>query len=166
MTESLDTGGDPGQSRHSRSTDAKNARHRLTFSRDRASSAATRIGDLARSCGVTQRALRHYEAEGLIRSSRTHQGERLFTPRQCDIAHLVVQLRSMDIAIADIRAFLDDTVPEAARIGMLRRKLELQATALSSRLASLRRCLEGEGELTPLGWSSLAGRSVRDHCFG
>ena len=115
---------------------------------------------------MTARALRHYEAEGLFHSSRTRQGERLFTPNQCDIAYLVVQLRSLDVAIADIRAFIDDTVPEPVRIMTLRRTLEQQAADLSSRLASLRRFLEGEGAPTRLERPNLASRPVQKHGFG
>jgi len=166
VTEFVDSGGEPVRRRDLRSYDAAaGSRRHVNASRDRASSAATRIGDLARSCGVTQRALRHYEAEGLIRSSRTRQGERLFTPSQCDIAHLVVQLRSMDVAIADIRAFMNDAIPETTRVLVLRQQLERQATEMSSRLVSLRRFLDGDDSLL-LGSLSLAVQPVRAHRFG
>ncbi|WP_167762585.1 MerR family transcriptional regulator [Brevundimonas intermedia] len=148
-----------------RSLADEGSRRPVNASRDRAGVAATRIGDLARSCGVTQRALRHYEDEGLICSSRTRQGERLFTPRQSDIAHLVVQLRSMDVAIADIRAFMDDAIPEATRVLVLRQQLERQATEMSSRLVSLRRFLDGDDSL-PLGLPRLAAQPARAHRFG
>ncbi|WP_295171819.1 MerR family transcriptional regulator [uncultured Brevundimonas sp.] len=134
--------------------------------RDHAAVAAIRIGDLARSCGVTVRALRHYEAEGLFHSRRTRQGERLFTPNQSDIAHLVVQLRRLDVAIADIRAFIDDTVPEPIRLMTLRQTLEHQAADLSSRLASLRRFLDGEGAPARLERAKRASRPVRARGFG
>lgn len=166
MNEVLVRGGTLARSRDLRRLPVERRTLKAGVPRDRAAVAAIRIGDLARSCGVTARALRHYEAEGLFHSSRTRQGERLFTPNQCDIAHLVVQLRSLDVAIADIRAFIDDTVPEPVRIMTLRRTLEQQAADLSSRLASLRRFLEGEGALTRLERPNLTSRPVQEHGFG
>jgi len=155
-----------GRARNLPSSGTSGAGRKCVFGKSGAAIAVTGIGDLARSCGVTARALRYYEAEGLISPRRTRQGERLFTPRQCEIAHLVVQLRNLNVAIVDIRAFIDDAVPEPTRVMTMRRKLECQAADLSSRLSSLHRCLEGPESLTKVRWPGLGALPVQGRRFG
>ena len=166
MAESIAPDSHASRVRNLRSSEVKDPGPRLIFGGVGAAIAVTGISRLAKSCGVTARALRYYEAEGLIWSSRSRQGERLFTPPQCEIAHLVVRLRSMDVAIVDIRAFLDEAVPETSRISTMRRKLERDAAELSSRLASLCQFLEDQDSLAPVRWSGPGEQPVRDRRYG
>ncbi|MEV0715021.1 MerR family transcriptional regulator [Asanoa sp. NPDC050611] len=57
-----------------------------------------KIGELARSTGVSVRALRYYEQEGLIRSARSGNGYRDFAPEAVD-------------AVQQIRALIDSGLP-------------------------------------------------------
>ena len=78
-----------------------------------------RIGELARLTGVSVRALRHYEQEGLIRAERGENGYREFGD---DDADLVRQIRALlgnglpTRLIREILPYLDgprDVLPEA-----------------------------------------------------
>lgn len=70
--------------------------------KDLPSLAATGIAQLARLAAVTPRALRYYEAKGVLRSIRSRSGARLFTPRQCEVALGIVWLRKLGVTLADI----------------------------------------------------------------
>jgi len=155
-----------GRARDLRNSDDSVAGRKRVFGKAGAAIAVTGIGDLARSCGVTARALRYYESEGLISSRRTRQGERLFTPRQCEIAHLIVRLRNLNVAIVDIRDFINEGVPEPTRVMTMRRQLECQAADLSFRLSAIHQCLEGPESLTTVRWPGLGTRPVQGRRFG
>lgn len=45
---------------------------------------ALTIGDVAARTGLTERALRHYEAEGLLRPARTSAGRRFYIARDLE----------------------------------------------------------------------------------
>lgn len=65
------------------------------------------IGDLASRSGLAISAIRHYEAEGLVRSIRSSGGHRQF--RRADIRRVAfIQIaRRFGFTLADIRAELD-----------------------------------------------------------
>ena len=66
------------------------------------------VGQLAKLAGVTVRALRHYEDEGLLHPTRTANGYRRYGTD--DVARLqqILLLRSCGLALGDIRAALAD----------------------------------------------------------
>ena len=109
--------------------------------RDTNTSAVIGISRLARTTGVTLRALRHYESLGLIRSQRTRAGARVFTPKQCEIASTVVLLRKLDVPICEIQPIIDADKTEVERVCALRRSLERKAADLSARLEEVRAAL-------------------------
>ncbi len=101
------------------------------------------IGEIARRTGLTVRALRHYEAEGLLApSARTDAGHRRYT--DADVARLqkVVSLRAVGLPLADIRRLLDGPdAPDALSIverhlAHVRTRLAAE-TALAARLGGL-----------------------------
>jgi DNA-binding transcriptional MerR regulator len=96
------------------------------------------IARLAAMTGATLRALRHYEEVGLLRPVRTRSGGRLFTPRQCETAVLIVLLRRCDVPIAEIRDVIDAAGDPAVR---LRAALEAQAGMLDQRLRAIQEVL-------------------------
>lgn len=51
-----------------------------------------RIGEVARRSGVSPRALRYYEEQGLIRSSRTSAGQRTYPESAVERVQLLQQL--------------------------------------------------------------------------
>lgn len=72
----------------------------------------TPITALTARLGLTSRALRHYEAIGLIVSNRDWGGIRHYSATTVEAIELIVQLRTVDICLADIRSILSRTAPE------------------------------------------------------
>lgn len=51
-----------------------------------------RIGEVARRAGVSARALRYYEEQGLLASERTHSGQRVYPEAAVERVRLIQQL--------------------------------------------------------------------------
>ncbi|PWK92724.1 MerR family transcriptional regulator [Fulvimonas soli] len=65
------------------------------------------VGELARRCGLTVRALHHYDAIGLLRpSSRSAAGYRLYGQADVERLHRIQALRQLGLPLADIGAAL------------------------------------------------------------
>lgn len=97
--------------------------------------AVVSISRLSAMTGVTPRALRHYEAVGLIRPHRTARGVRLFTPDQCERARLIADLRRCEVSLDDIRDVLCE--PPARRDFRSRQILRRKVGELRERLAGV-----------------------------
>jgi MerR family redox-sensitive transcriptional activator SoxR len=98
------------------------------------------IGDLAGRSGLAVSAIRHYEAEGLIRSIRSAGGHRQF--RRADIRRVAfIQVaRRFGFTLAEIRAELD-LLPEGrtpTKADWTRISLHFRS-ALDARIAELER---------------------------
>lgn len=73
-----------------------------------------RIGELAAVTGVSTRALRHYEAEGLLSSERAPNGYRLYSAEAARRVRNIRELLEIGFTISDVRAFtpyLDQDLP-------------------------------------------------------
>lgn len=110
--------------------------------------AVVNISALARSTGVSCRALRYYEEIGLLEPVRTRSGGRLYSASQCEIAAAIVHLRNLDISIAEIRSLLDTSCSEHDRSQALQAALELRASQLARQLDRVRDALTGWGGVT------------------
>lgn len=63
-----------------------------------------RIGDLARCVGVTVKAVRHYEAEGLLPAAlRTNAGYRYFRQEDLAVLRTITGLKRMGFSLREIR---------------------------------------------------------------
>lgn len=63
-----------------------------------------RIGDAAAAAGTTPRALRFYEANGLLPPpQRTVTGQRVYGPRDVSRLRLIRQLLDLGLTVADLR---------------------------------------------------------------
>lgn len=69
------------------------------------------IGELARRSGVAPSALRFYEAEGLIRSTRTEGGQRRFPSHTLRRVSFIRVAQQVGLSLDDIRRALD-SLPE------------------------------------------------------
>ncbi|TMB36346.1 MAG: MerR family transcriptional regulator [Deltaproteobacteria bacterium] len=120
-----------------------------------------RIGDFARLGGVTVRALRHYEAKGLLAPAQVDPatGYRSYRFDQLAALDRVLALRDLGFPLADVRALLasaTDTAALVRRLGEQRARLaaELETqTARLRRLEALRAAIAGD--------PGAAGLSVR-----
>ncbi|KPC64831.1 MerR family transcriptional regulator [Streptomyces chattanoogensis] len=75
-----------------------------------------RIGELAQATGATPRALRHYEAAGLISSLRADNGYREYDDRAAVRVRNIRYLIDAGLTLADVQCFtscLDGDVPAA-----------------------------------------------------
>ncbi|MGF1545163.1 MAG: MerR family transcriptional regulator, partial [Parvularculaceae bacterium] len=61
------------------------------------------IGDVARRTGLSARALRHYEAEGLLAPARSENGRRAYGPRELERLARLRLLKKAGITLAQIR---------------------------------------------------------------
>ncbi|SMD19887.1 MerR family transcriptional regulator [Lentzea albidocapillata] len=65
-----------------------------------------RIGELAKRTGVSVRALRYYEEQGLLASERSESGQRRYTAYAVDRVRLIQQLYGAGISSASILEML------------------------------------------------------------
>ncbi|MEU8783086.1 MerR family transcriptional regulator [Streptomyces sp. NPDC048637] len=72
-----------------------------------------RIGDAAAAAGMTPRALRYYEQQGLVTARRTPSGHRVYDDEDIRRLRAVRELRDAGLTVGDVRAFahLLRTVP-------------------------------------------------------
>jgi len=100
-------------------------------------------GDLARLTGNTLRAVRHYEAEGLVRPIRRgSRGERLFDSGQLECLRFVTDMRALSFSLASIRELLQASseAESPARVAdQIIPQLENRIDELRTRLQTLRR---------------------------
>lgn len=97
-----------------------------------------RISQAAEATGLTKKAIKFYEAEGLVSPAVDAQtGYRSYDDAQVLRLELIHTLRSLDVPIADIRKLLSTETPVAA---MLQQALE-RATAQAERLEEARSVL-------------------------
>lgn len=66
-----------------------------------------RIGELAERAGTTTRALRHYEALGLLRARRAGNGYRAYDEQDLRLLRQIQELRAFGFELADTRPFVD-----------------------------------------------------------
>jgi MerR family transcriptional regulator, thiopeptide resistance regulator len=71
-------------------------------------SKSLRIGDLARASGLSVRALRHYEAIGLLdKPRRTSAGQRVYSPDDVARLYCIMALRSLGLGLSAIGRCLE-----------------------------------------------------------
>ncbi|MFE6689984.1 MerR family transcriptional regulator [Streptomyces sp. NPDC057743] len=64
-----------------------------------------RIGDAAAAAGLTPRALRYYEQQGLVTARRTPSGHREYDAEDVRRLRAVRELREAGLTVGDVRAF-------------------------------------------------------------
>jgi DNA-binding transcriptional MerR regulator len=64
------------------------------------------IGEVARRCGVSARALRLYEAAGLLRPARSEAGRRVYGGEQLGRVHQILVLKRAGWTLAEIGRLL------------------------------------------------------------
>lgn len=89
------------------------------------------ISDVIRRTGLTARALRFYEARGLVRPLRTASGRRLYGPGELTRLNQVVVLKAAGFSLADIGRVLSGKPLDLARL------IAAQLAALDAQAASI-----------------------------
>jgi DNA-binding transcriptional MerR regulator len=109
------------------------------------------IGQFARACGLTAKALRHYDAVGLLAPTAVLAGTgyRRYHVDQVRAARLIRQLRELELPVAEVKRLLAlSTVDSAAMTAELlahRRRLESRVTRLQRQLHSLDHLVADKG---------------------
>ena len=98
------------------------------------------IGDLAREFGVTTRAIRFYEAEGMI-APRREGRRRVFGPRERTRLKLILRGRRLGFSLAEVREIVDLYDAPAGEAGQLSLLLD-KIAARRGELEAKRRDLE------------------------
>ena len=98
------------------------------------------IGDLAREFGVTTRAIRFYEDEGMI-APRREGRRRVFGPRERTRLKLILRGRRLGFSLAEVREIVDLYDAPAGEAGQLALLLE-RIAARRAELEAKRRDLE------------------------
>jgi DNA-binding transcriptional MerR regulator len=123
----------------------------LAFGEPRRSAAPSRqvqIGPLSEMLGITRRAIRHYEQQGLVEPIRGPGGARLFDETARRRLEWIAKLRLTGIGLKDIEEILS-----LGTRGGPRRQLQLTIEKLETRAAQLRanvREIEAAAELMRL----------------
>jgi DNA-binding transcriptional MerR regulator len=108
------------------------------------------IGELAARAGTTTRALRYYEANGLVRAQRGANGYRVYDEAELRVVHEIRALLGVGFDLDDIRPFVTclragnesaDICPDS--LAVLRRKIA-EVDAGMQRLATVRRRLHAQ----------------------
>ncbi|WP_206788188.1 MerR family transcriptional regulator [Amycolatopsis sp. MtRt-6] len=122
-----------------------------------------RIGELAQRTGVTTRALRFYEDQGLLTARRSANGYREYGEDDLQLVREIQTLQTVGLTLEETRPFVEclrsghETGDSCANsIEVYRRKLE-EADALLARLGGIR------GELAAKLAAALA-RQAPDPC--
>lgn len=91
-----------------------------------------RVGDLAKLTGLTVRTLHHYEAIGLLgAAARGEGGHRLYDEASVQRLYRIRVLRSLGIALAEIRRVIDDDASVASVMQQHLARVELEVEALT-----------------------------------
>jgi DNA-binding transcriptional MerR regulator len=116
-----------------------------------------RVGELARRAGVSPRAVRWYEAEGLLPAARrTTSGYRSYTEQDLELLRFVVRLRGVGLRLSDIRDVVRwraHGVPPSDRIIGL---LEKELTQLDGSLHLLQQKRSRLADVLHRAWSTAA----------
>ena len=89
------------------------------------------IREVVRRTGLTSRALRFYEARGLVSPLRTHTGRRLYGPAELERIAQILALKRADLSLAQIQRL---TARRALDLGRL---INAQLEALADREAEI-----------------------------
>jgi DNA-binding transcriptional MerR regulator len=100
-----------------------------------------RIGDFARLGGVTVRALRHYDTEGLLAPAHVDPatGYRSYGFDQLAALDRVLALRDLGFKLTDVRALLGSATDSASLVRRLGQQHSRLAAGLEAQTARLRR---------------------------
>ena len=114
------------------------------------------IADLAKEFGITARAIRFYEAKGLITPERVG-ATRVFRRRDRARLMLILRGKRLGFSLKDIAEYLSlyDTQSQTAQVEMLHGKVEARLKRLERQMADLTVTLEELREIRRLAAEKL-----------
>jgi len=120
------------------------------------------IDEVVRRTGLTSRALRFYEARGLITPLRTGSGRRWFGPEELERIQRIVALKKAGLSLGDIKRLFDrKPIDLAALLGAQRKRLAEQAEEIADAIGLIDTALSRIGRGEPLDAATLCSL-IRD----
>ncbi|PTR09850.1 MULTISPECIES: MerR family transcriptional regulator [unclassified Novosphingobium] len=114
------------------------------------------IDDVVRRTGLTARALRFYEARGLLAPLRTQSGRRWYGPADLERIHRIVALKKAGLSLAEIKRLFDrKPIDLAALLSAQRERLVQQAAEITEALTLIDSALSRVGRGEPLDAATL-----------
>ncbi|MEO1043955.1 MAG: MerR family transcriptional regulator [Pseudomonadota bacterium] len=90
---------------------------------DSAANRTMGIRELVKRTGLTSRALRFYEARGLLTPLRSYNGQRYYGPRELERVHRIVVLKSAGLSLSQMKDLFDGQMVDLD--GLLHAQLEM-----------------------------------------
>ncbi|MGY4859007.1 MerR family transcriptional regulator [Cryobacterium sp. AP23] len=117
-----------------------------------------RIGDVAHRAGVSTRALRYYEEQGLLASERTVSGQRIYPESAVERVRMIQQFFTAGLASRTILQMLPcvETGTASAEVFEI---LELERTRISAAMADLAAAREALDRMI-----EIAHHPTPEHC--
>lgn len=120
------------------------------------------IDEVVRRTGLTSRALRFYEARGLITPLRTGSGRRWFGPEELERIQRIIALKKAGLSLGDIKRLFDrKPIDLAALLGAQRKRLAEQADEIADAIGLIDTALSRIGRGEPLDAATLCSL-IRD----
>ncbi|MCZ2811206.1 MerR family transcriptional regulator [Modestobacter sp. VKM Ac-2979] len=109
-----------------------------------------RIGEVAAAAGVSVRALRYYEEQGLLEAERSPSGQRRYPEGAVDRVHFIQQLYAAGLTSKDVLELLPCVHTRVATPAMMDRLVE-QLDGIDRQIAELTRARERLAEIIRIG---------------
>jgi DNA-binding transcriptional MerR regulator len=109
-----------------------------------------RIGEVAAAAGVSVRALRYYEEQGLLEAERTPSGQRRYPESAVGRVRFVQQLYAAGLSSKDVLELLPCVHTGRATPAMMARLIE-QRDGIDRQIAELTRARERLAEIIRIG---------------
>ena len=109
-----------------------------------------RIGEVAARAGVSVRALRYYEEQGLLEAERSASGQRRYSDGAVDRVHFIQQLYAAGLTSSDVLALLPCVHTGVATPAMMALLLE-QRGRIDRQIAELTQARERLDEVIRIG---------------
>lgn len=97
------------------------------------------IGQLATKSGTTEKALRYYEARGLLKAQRNRAGYREFDEKALEIVAAIRAGQKIGLRLEELRDVLDHVQNGSRPCDTLRSLIAKQRNEVAVRIAELRR---------------------------
>lgn len=116
-----------------------------------------RIGEVVRRTGLTERAIRFYEKNGLLRASRTASGQRVYGDEALRTLAIVRVLKRAGFSLAEIRKLMQASMPVKSILDAQMATLQAAAESVQQSIRLLS-ALQAELKRNPAAETDILGR--------
>ena len=120
---------------------------------------------MVRRTGLTERAIRHYEAQGLLKAARSASGQRVYGEDMLRRLAIIRVLKRAGFSLSEIRKQLQSAMPVGAIIDAQLESLQQAAASVQQSIALLK-SLRSELDRNPGDASTILGRvaEIAEQC--